>query len=55
MERRRAGGGNEGGRGLSEARHIGAVARKLAVIPHRMWVGKTEFLWSAQDPQLSDG
>lgn len=32
-------------RGLSKA--TVAVARKLAVILHRMWVDKTEFRWSA--------
>src|ERR1700756_3132123 len=33
-------------RGLSKA--TVAVARKLAVILHRMWVDKTEFCWSAE-------
>ena len=26
-----------------------AVARKLAVIPHRMWVDGTEFKWSSKE------
>ena len=33
-------------RGLSKAKI--AVARKLAVILHRMWIEKTEFRWSAR-------
>jgi len=33
---------------LSKARV--AVARKLAVILHRMWIDGTEFCWSAQGP-----
>ena len=33
-------------RGLSKA--TVAVARKLAVILHRMWIEKTEFRWSAK-------
>jgi transposase len=35
---------------LSKARV--AVARKLAVILHRMWVDGTEFCWSAQEPAI---
>jgi hypothetical protein len=29
-----------------------AVARKLAVILHRMWIDGTEFYWSAQEPAM---
>ena len=32
-----------------------AVARKLAVILHRMWMDGTEFCWSAQEPALQAG
>jgi transposase len=35
---------------LSKARV--AVARKLAVILHRMWIDGTEFCWSAREPAL---
>jgi len=35
-------------RSLSKARV--AVARKLAVILHRMWIDGTEFCWSSQEP-----
>ena len=37
-------------RSLNKARV--AVARKLAVILHRMWVDGTEFCWSAQTPAM---
>jgi transposase len=37
-------------RSLSKARV--AVARKLAVILHRMWVDGTEFCWSSQEPAM---
>jgi hypothetical protein len=29
-----------------------AVARKLAVIMHRMWMDNTEFRWEAKEPIL---
>ncbi|MGA7329664.1 MAG: IS110 family transposase, partial [Rhodomicrobium sp.] len=29
-----------------------AVARKLAVILHRMWIDGTEFRWSVQGPAM---
>jgi len=32
-----------------------AVARKLAVILHRMWIDGSEFCWSAQEPALQAG
>ena len=32
-----------------------AVARKLAVVLHRMWIDGTEFRWSAQEPVLRAG
>jgi transposase len=35
---------------LSKARV--AVARKLAVIMHRMWIDGTEYCWSAQAPAV---
>jgi len=38
---------------LSKARV--AVARKLAVIMHRMWIDGTEFCWSVQEPALQAG
>jgi len=37
-------------RSLSKARV--AVARKLAVILHRMWIDGTEFCWSSQEPAM---
>ena len=41
--------------GLRLAKHVGfkkakvAVARKLAVILHRMWCDRTDFHWSAKE------
>jgi hypothetical protein len=32
-----------------------AVARKLAVILHRMWIDGTEFCWSAPEPAPQAG
>jgi hypothetical protein len=29
-----------------------AVARKLAIILHRMWINGTEFRWSMQEPAM---
>ena len=37
-------------RSLNKARV--AVARKLAVILHRMWIDGTEFCWSSQEPAM---
>ena len=32
-----------------------AVARKLAVILHRMWIDETEFNWSKKEATASQG
>jgi hypothetical protein len=35
---------------MHASRAVIAVARKLAVILHRMWVDGSEFRWGSQEP-----
>ena len=49
VQRRRRWTAPEKVRMVEETFEPGAVARKLAVILHRMWIDRTEFNWSKKE------